>query len=115
MPHAKSIHNRRGFLRSTAILGVVSTFLPRNLVQGERPLEKHLHVSRDALGNPALPSNWKDGPQALDTPEFNPHSRSIPTIRQICRRKTAGMPALGYGVMGTVIELKKPIGDLPED
>jgi len=25
------------------------------------------------------------------------------------------MPALGYGVMGTVIELKKPIGDLPED
>ena len=106
---------RRRFLRSTALLTALSAILPRSLVQGETPPEEYLHVRRDALGNPALPPNWKDGPQALDTPEFNPHGRSIPTIRQICHRKTTGMPALGYGVMGTVIELKKPIGDLPED
>ena len=115
MRHTKPIQSRRGFLRFTGILSVVSTFLPRSLVLGERPFTKHLEVRRDSLGNPALPPNWKDGPKALDTPEFNPHGRSIPTIRQVCRRKTAGMPALGYGVMGTVIELKKPIGHLPED
>ena len=106
---------RRRFLQSTALLSAFPAFLPRSLVQGETPPEQYLHVRRDALGNPALPTNWKDGPHALDTPELNPHRRPIPTIRQICRRKTAGMPALGYGVMGTVIELKKPIGDLPED
>ena len=59
MRHPKPNHNRRRFLRSSAILGVVSTFLPRNLVQGERPLEKHLHVKRDALGTPRYPRTGK--------------------------------------------------------
>ncbi len=115
MRHPKLNPQRRRFLRTTAFLSALSAFLPRRLVKGETPSEQYLHVRLDALGNPALPPNWKAGPKALDTPEFNPHGRSIQTIRQICRRKTAGMPALGYGVMGTVIELKKPMGDLPED
>lgn len=115
MRHTKPKQSRRRFLRSTAVLGIASTLLPNSVIRGERPLAKYLEVRRDSLGNPALPPNWKDGPKALDTPEFNPHGRSIPTIRQVCRRKTAGMPALGYGVMGTVVELKKPIGHLPED
>ena len=115
MRHPNPAPTRRRFLRSTALLSALSAFLPRSLVQVEMPPEGNLHVRRNALGNPALPPNWKDGPQTLDTPEFNPHGRSIATIRQICHRKTTGMPALGYGVMGTVIELKKPLGDLPED
>ncbi len=115
MGHTKPEPSRRHFLRSTAVLGIISTLLPRSVIRGEKPQAKYLKVRRDHLGNPALPPNWKEGPKALDTPEFNPHGRSIPTIRQICRRKTAGMPALGYGVMGTVVELKKPIGHLPED
>ncbi|MDB4634827.1 hypothetical protein OAG76_05420, partial [Rubripirellula sp.] len=96
MRHTRSNYNRRRFLRSTALLGVVSTFLPRTLIKGEKPLTKGLPVRRDALGNPALPANWKDGPQALETAEYNPHGRSIPTKRQICCRKTAGWPGLGY-------------------
>ncbi len=115
MRHPNPAPTRRRFLRSTALLSALSAFLPRSLLLGETPSDEYLTVRRDALGNPALPPNWTAGPKALDTPEFNPHGRSIPTISQICHRKTAGMPALGYGVMGTVIELKKPIGDLPED
>ena len=72
MRHTRPNENRRRFLRSTALLGVVSTFLPRTLVQGEKPLTKGLPVRRDALGNPALPADWKDGPQALDTPSTIP-------------------------------------------
>ncbi len=107
--------NRRRFLRSTTQLGIASTLLLKSVVHDASPSKKYLIVRRDHLGNPVIPSNWRDGPKSLDTPEFNPHGRCIPTIRQISRRKTAGRPNIGYGVMGTVLELKRPIGHLPED
>ncbi len=40
MRHTKPIQSGRGFLRFTGMLSVVSTFLPRRLVLGERPVGK---------------------------------------------------------------------------
>ena len=107
--------NRRRFLRSTTQLGIASTLLLKSVVHDASPYKKSLIVRRDHLGNPVIPSNWREGPKSLDTPEFNPHGRCIPTISQIYRRSVAGLPSSGYGVMRTVVELKKPIGQLPED
>ena len=70
---------------------------------------------RGTVINPEIPINWKDGAKSLDTPRFNPHGRSVDTIKAIFRRKRRGFPHPAYGVMGTVLELQKPLGQLLED
>lgn len=61
-----------------------------------------------------LPDNWRDGPEALNNARFNPHARSIPAIKSIYQRRRR-VPHPAYAVMGTVLELRKPLGELPED
>jgi hypothetical protein len=67
------------------------------------------------FSNPEIPKNWRDGPKSLDNHRFNPHKRSLATIEAIFRRKRKGFPHPAYGVMGTVLELRKPIGEIVED
>ena len=61
-----------------------------------------------------LPDNWRDGPKALNNARFNPYGRSISAIKSIYQRRRR-VPHPAYAVMGTVLELRKPLGELPED
>ena len=65
--------------------------------------------------NPEIPKNWKQGVKSLDNAKFNPYGRTPTTIKAIFRRKRKGFPHAAYGVMGTVLELRKPLGQIPED
>ncbi len=65
--------------------------------------------------NPEIPKNWREGAKSLDNAKFNPFGRSLNAINLIFSRKRRGLPHPAYGVMGTVLELRKPLGELPED
>lgn len=106
---------RRTFLVLPAAL-VGMGVQPDNLTFTSDNQDVSALLSRSSkFSNPAIPKNWRDGPKSLDNHRFNPHKRSVATIEAIFRRKRKGFPHPAYGVMGTVLELRKPVGEIAED
>ena len=107
---------RRAFLQApiaALALKEVSGFRKTNTAN-QSVAEKLIAEGKRTVKNPTIPDNWRDGPVALNNKRFNPYARSIPAIRAIYQRKRA-VPHPAYAVMGIVLELRKPPGELLED